>query len=112
MMQENQHPYRVSSEQVSSEEVSTRPKRRAGCFLLIAGYLLAGTIGALLFAVIGVIAGVYYGGNYASNYEFNGARGYEATGQLGALIGMVFGGLFIVLLFHLIVKQVRHHRAA
>jgi len=107
MMQENQYP-----SQVSSEEVSTRPKRRAGCFLLTTGYLLAGTIGALLFAVIGVIAGVYYGGNYASNCEFNGARGYEATGQLGALIGMVFGGLFIVLLFHLIEKQVRHHRAA
>jgi len=56
-------------------------------------------------AVIGLILGAVVGGNLAGIYElvlghpfvFNGREGYEATGQigliLGALIGLVASGV-------------------
>ena len=43
-------------------------------------------------ALIGLVVGVTYGGNYATDFEFNGLRGYEATGQIGAVFGFVAGG--------------------
>jgi len=58
-------------------------------------------------AVIGLIAGAIIGGNLAAIYElisgyefvFNGRVGYEATGQigfiLGALIGLVGSGAYL-----------------
>lgn len=58
-------------------------------------------------AVIGLILGAIVGGNLAAIYEivfgqefvFNGRVGYEATGQigfiLGALIGLVASGVYL-----------------
>lgn len=55
----------------------------------------AAIVGAIAFAVLGLIAGAMFGGNFCNTCEFNGLRGYEATGQLGFLIGAFVGaGLF------------------
>ncbi len=41
--------------------------------------------------VIGLFIAVYIGGNYAEDFVFNGVRGYEATGQIGFIIGAAIG---------------------
>jgi len=47
----------------------------------------AGVVGG----IVGMIIGAYLGGNYAVGFQFNGVRGYEATGQLGFIIGAALG---------------------
>jgi hypothetical protein len=54
--------------------------------------IVAGLLGGIAVAILGLIVGAAYGGNYASQFEFNGVRGYEATGQIGAIVGFVSGG--------------------
>ena len=51
------------------------------------GVIIAG----LIAGIIGLIAGMLIGGNYLTTFEFNDVRGYEATGQLGFLIGASAG---------------------
>jgi len=52
------------------------------------------------FGFLGLFMGAYIGGNFAETFIFNGVRGYEATGQLGFLAGIVIGlALSIFLLF-------------
>jgi hypothetical protein len=41
--------------------------------------------------VIGLFIAMYIGGNYAEDFVFNGVRGYEATGQIGFIVGGVIG---------------------
>lgn len=57
--------------------------------------ILFGVIGAailLIFgAVFGLIIGAMLGGNLFTEFEFAGVRGYEAAGNLGALIGAAIG---------------------
>jgi len=60
--------------------------------------LLAGLVGGVVLAVVGLVVGAAFGGNYATEFEFNGMRGYEATGQLGAILGFVAGALLGALL--------------
>ncbi len=59
-------------------------------FTLIIGFVLG---------VIGLLIAMYIGGNYAEDFIFNGVRGYEATGQigfiLGSLIGLITGWWFL-----------------
>jgi cytochrome bd-type quinol oxidase subunit 2 len=38
--------------------------------------------------IFGMLIGAWFGGNYAENFQFNGVRGYEATGQIGLLCGV------------------------
>jgi len=49
--------------------------------------------------VIGLLVGAWFGGNFATSFEFNGVRGYEATGQVGfilfALAGLITGWKFM-----------------
>lgn len=52
---------------------------------------MAALAGTLLFGIGGLIVGATYGGNYCNTCEFNGQRGYEATGQVGFLLGAVAG---------------------
>ena len=53
----------------------------------------------LVLGVIGLLIAIYLGGNYAEDFVFNGVRGYEATGQigfvLGSLIGLISGWWFL-----------------
>jgi hypothetical protein len=63
-------------------------------FTRILVVVMAAVFGGLAGAVGGWLLGALYGGNYAVNFEFNNLRGYEATGQIGAIIGFVLvGGL-------------------
>ena len=55
-------------------------------------------VGGILFLIVGMvfglITGMNIGGNYFSSFQLGSARGYEATGYLGAIIGAVVGLLF------------------
>ena len=42
-------------------------------------------------AVVGLLVGATIGGNMAVDFRFAGNRGYEATGVVGALIGLAIG---------------------
>ena len=46
---------------------------------------------ALVFGAIGMIIGALLGGNYAEQFVFNGVQGYEATGQIGFILGISIG---------------------
>ena len=50
--------------------------------------------------ILGWIVGALIGGNYAEQFVFNAVQGYEATGQvgfiLGVLVGLVLGWRFLV----------------
>lgn len=48
-------------------------------------------IGAVLGIIIGLLIGAYIGGNYMTSFQFNGVQGYEATGQIGAIIEIIIG---------------------
>ena len=50
-------------------------------------------IGALLGAVIGLYLGAIIGGNFMTSFRFNGVQGYEATGQIGAGLGIILGAV-------------------
>lgn len=55
-------------------------------------------VGGILFLIVGMvfglITGMNIGGNYFTSFQLGSARGYEATGYLGAIIGVVVGLLF------------------
>ena len=46
---------------------------------------------ALVFGAIGMIIGALLGGNYAEQFVFNGVQGYEATSQIGFILGVSIG---------------------
>lgn len=37
----------------------------------------------------GMVVGALIGGNYFPHFVFNGVRGYEATGQVGLILGIL-----------------------
>jgi uncharacterized membrane protein YeaQ/YmgE (transglycosylase-associated protein family) len=46
------------------------------------------------------LIGAFIGGNFMTDFKFNGVQGYEATGQIGAILGAVVGvtvGMVIVI---------------
>ena len=43
------------------------------------------------FGLLGMLIGAYIGGNFAQDFTFLGVRGYEATGQLGFILGAIMG---------------------
>ena len=45
----------------------------------------------LVSGVIGMVIGALIGGNYAEQFVFNGVQGYEATGQVGFILGILIG---------------------
>ena len=45
----------------------------------------------LVGGTLGWIVGALIGGNYAEQFVFNNVRGYEATGQLGFILGVLLG---------------------
>ena len=44
-----------------------------------------------VFGGIGLVVGAQLGGNFATQFVFNGVQGYEATGQIGFIIGALIG---------------------
>ena len=53
--------------------------------------IFAVIVNALVFGAIGMIIGALLGGNYAEQFIFNGVQGYEATGQIGFILGISIG---------------------
>ena len=45
----------------------------------------------LFFGAVGLVLGAYIGGNFAQDFALFGVRGYEATGQLGFILGAIMG---------------------
>jgi len=41
--------------------------------------------------LLGMFVGAWLGGNYFESFRFASVRGYEATGQVGFIIGMTIG---------------------
>jgi hypothetical protein len=60
--------------------------------------IVAVIAGGLALGAVGLIGGALYGGNYATDFQFGDRRGYEATGRLGAIIGLVVGAALAALL--------------
>jgi hypothetical protein len=65
--------------------------------IIVLGLAFATTVffSLVLFALLGILIG----GNFFESFEAFGLRGYEATGQLGVIIGAIFGsvaGFFVV----------------
>ena len=58
--------------------------------------------------IIGLFIGMNLGGNYYGEFVFNGLSGYEAVGQIGAIIGGLLGALigFLVVLLIIRVKGI------
>ena len=54
----------------------------------LAGRLATAVASLAILTLFGFVVGANYGGNHATDFEFAGVRGYEATGALGALLGM------------------------
>ena len=52
--------------------------------LLFVGFILG---------MLGMLIGALIGGNFATEFQFNGVRGYEATGQVGFIIGAALGAM-------------------
>ena len=52
--------------------------------ILFSGFILG---------MLGMFIGALIGGNYATGFQFNGLRGYEATGQVGFILGAALGVL-------------------
>lgn len=50
-------------------------------------------IGAIVGSIIGLFYGMNVGGNYFEDFVFNGGRGYEAVGQIGAMVGGLLGAV-------------------
>jgi hypothetical protein len=55
--------------------------------------LVAALAGALVGGVALFVIGAFFGGNLATDFTFAGLRGYEATGIVGLLLGVVGGGV-------------------
>jgi len=45
----------------------------------------------LISGVVGLLVGAILGGNFFPGFLFNGVQGYEATGQVGFLLGFIIG---------------------
>ncbi len=64
--------------------------------------ILALVASGLALGMLGLFVGALIGGNFAVDFRFNGVRGYEATGQVGFLIGAATG---VVLSWRVLAKR-------
>ena len=55
--------------------------------------VLAVILIGMVSGIMGWIIGALIGGNFAEQVVFNGVRGYEATGQIGSILGASMGFL-------------------
>lgn len=73
------------------EQILNATERRPWTLRMVVVCVLVGLSGGIALAVVGLVAGALYGGNYATDFVFNDLRGYEATGQIGLILGFVLG---------------------
>lgn len=59
--------------------------------------------------IIGSVLGMDLGGNYYGDFVFNGLRGYEAVGQIGAIIGGLLGMMLGFLVVFLIIVRLKRN---
>jgi hypothetical protein len=59
---------------------------------LIGKLLLLFFVGFIL-GMVGMLIGALIGGNFAAGFRFNGVQGYEATGQVGFILGAALGAI-------------------
>jgi hypothetical protein len=52
--------------------------------------------------ILGWIIGALIGGNFAEQFVFNGVQGYEATGQVGFILGVSIG---LILSWRFLIKR-------
>jgi membrane protease YdiL (CAAX protease family) len=64
--------------------------------------ILAIVASALVLGILGLLVGALIGGNFAEEFTFNRVRGYEATGQIGFLLGAAIG---VVLSWRVLAKK-------
>ncbi|RMF63628.1 MAG: hypothetical protein D6743_10455 [Calditrichaeota bacterium] len=69
------------------QDKTQSPVTRKSMSRIFIGSILVG----LACGVIGLLIGATIGGNMAGDFRFAGNRGYEATGVLGALSGLLVG---------------------
>jgi hypothetical protein len=83
---------RLSDQQRASISICTKmfPQEISAMLKSSVRILIVVVIG-LIAGVIGWVIGALIGGNYAEQLVFNGVRGYEATGQIGFLLGTLIG---------------------
>lgn len=61
---------------------------------------IGAALGAIAGFIIGLSIGAFVGGNFLQDFVFNSVRGYEAVGQIGAILGVLLGsGCGILLVF-------------
>ena len=68
------------------DNITMPPTTRSIPRMVVGTLLIALTAG-----VVGLLVGTAIGGNWAEDFRFAGNRGYEATGVLGAIIGLAVG---------------------
>jgi hypothetical protein len=67
--------------------------------------LIGGTLGAVFGFIAGGISGIQIGATFFKDFVFNGQRGYEAVGPIGAILGAILGAIAGILLALKIKKQ-------
>jgi len=62
---------------------------------------VAVVVSGSILGILGWLVGAQIGGNFAEAFTFGGVRGYEATGQVGFLVGAAIG---IILSWRILAK--------
>lgn len=55
-----------------------------------------------------LLLGFSIGGNFLTDFEFMGARGYEATGNIGFIIGIIVGLVLSVIGYYIVFEADRN----
>lgn len=67
--------------------------------------LIGGILGGILGLLVGGITGIQFGATLFEGFVFNGQRGYEAVGPIGAILGAILGAIVGILLAMKIKKR-------
>ena len=70
-----------------------RPVNWRTFLIAVLARVVAALVGVGIGGAVGFLIGAEYGGNVATDFELGGARGYEATGPIGALVGAAAMGV-------------------
>lgn len=92
------YPYNRSIKE-SGKEKCNRPLSETGCIAIgmirkIFYGIMGGAVLLSVGFVFGLIVGAIIGGNFFTGFEFGEIRGYEAVGNISAMVGSVIGFLF------------------